>query len=290
MSKLDFKHHPDTDFRNVDDLSKVEACGEIHALREGINHHNRLYYVENKPEISDAVYDQLFRRLEDLEAAFPDLASENSPTQRVGAEPMEELARVEHAAPMLSLNAVFEADELASFLETVRRAAGEKKPRFIAEPKFDGVSIEVVYEQGDYLRGVTRGDGQTGEDVTANVRTIRSLPLSLQGGERKPPKQLAVRGEVLLPKEAFQQFNRERIERGEEPLANPRNAAAGTLRRLDPTQVAKRPLDIVFYDVLEVQGESFNTHWDELEQLRRWGLKTDTQNRRCSSKSRNLRS
>jgi len=285
MSKLDFRHNPDTDFKDVGDLSDEEARREVDALREGIEHHDHLYYVENRPEISDAVYDKLFRRLRALEEAFPELASESSPTRRVGAEPLDELTRVDHTAPMLSLNAVFEADEVKSFLDTVRRSAGKKNPGFVAEPKFDGVSVEVLYEKGEYVRGVTRGDGRTGEDVTANLRTIRSMPLSLQGAKKgnKPPERLAVRGEVLLPKEAFQQFNRERVERGEEPFANPRNAAAGTVRRLDPAEVARRPLDVVFYDLLAVEGQSFDTHADELEQLKRWGLKTDPHNRRCAS-------
>jgi len=286
VSQLDFRHDPDTDFRDLDDLWKDDARREVEALREGINHHDHLYYVENKPDISDAVYDRLFRRLEELEEAFPDLADENSPTRRVGAEPVEELERVEHTTAMLSLDAVFEAAEIESFLDTVRQASDTEKPALVAEPKFDGVSVEVIYEQGEYTRGATRGDGRTGEDVTANLRTIRSLPLTLSDGTKgeKPPGRLAVRGEVLLPREAFQQFNGERVERGEEPFANPRNAAAGTLRRLDPTEVARRPLDVVFYDVLDVEdGVSFDTHWDELKQLKRWGLKTDAHNRRCAS-------
>ena len=221
MSKPDFKHDPDTDFKHIGDLSKDEARREVEALREGIEHHDHRYYVEGKPEISDAAYDKLFRRLQNLEEAFPDLASENSPTRRVGAAPLDELKRVDHTAPMLSLHAAFEADEVESFLDTVRQSAGERKPRFVAEPKFDGVSVEVVYEQGEYVRGTTRGDGRTGQDVTANLRTIRSLPLSIKGGKTKKvlPEKLAVRGEVLLPKEAFQRFNRERLERGEEPFA-----------------------------------------------------------------------
>jgi len=282
MSELDFKDDPDADFPDTDSLSQDDARREVEALREGIAYHDHLYYVENKPEISDAVYDRLFRRLQDLEKAFPELESENSPTRRVGAEPMDELVRVEHASPLLSLNAVFESGEVASFLAAVRQADEETELRLVAEPKFDGVSVEVVYEGGEFVRGATRGDGRTGEDVTANLRTIRSLPLRLHGG-KKSPERLAVRGEVLLPKDAFQEFNRQRVEGGEEPFANPRNAAAGTLRRLDPAEVAQRPLDIVFYDVLEVEGKSFCTHWDELKQLKRWGLKTDKHNRRCSS-------
>jgi DNA ligase (NAD+) len=282
MSGLDFKHNPDTDFEEISELSEEQARREIEALREGIDYHDRLYYVENQPELSDAVYDKLFRRLQSLEETFPKFDSPNSPTRRVGAPPVDELARVEHTSPMLSLNAVFEAEEVDSFLETLGRHADEKPPRVVVEPKFDGVSVEAIYEQGEFVRGATRGDGRTGEDVTANLRTVRSLPLRLRD-EAKAPEMLAVRGEVFLPKGAFQELNRRRVERGRQPFANPRNAAAGTLRRLDPGEVAERPLDVIFYDVLRVEGSQSDTHWDELSQLKRWGLKTDRHNRRCSS-------
>jgi DNA ligase (NAD+) len=179
MSELDSKHNPGTDCRDPSALLEEEAHREVEALREGIDFHDHLYYVKNQPEISDSVYDKLSRRLQELEAGVPEPASENSPTRRVAAAPLDELTRVEHKAPMLSLNAVFEADELNSFLETIRRHADAKQPRLVVEPKFDGVSIEVIYERGEYVRGATRGDGRTGEDVTANLRTIRSLPLRL---------------------------------------------------------------------------------------------------------------
>ena len=284
MSKLDFKHDPDTRFTPLDDLSQEEARREVEALRDGIDYHDYRYYVENRPAIADSVYDQLFRRLRELEDAFPELASANSPTRRVGAPPLDDLHRVEHTRPMLSLNAVFEVEEVEAFLDRLREAAKDetpRTPRVVAEPKFDGVSVEVVFEEGEYIRGATRGDGRTGEDVTANLRTVRSLPLRLRGS--KPPDRLAVRGELFLPKAAFQELNRERVEQGEEPFANPRNAAAGAVRRLDPDEVARRPLDLIFYDVLQVDGASAATHWDELKQLKGWGLKTDAHNRRCAS-------
>jgi DNA ligase (NAD+) len=281
MSRLDFKHDPDTRFKPPNELSLEEARPEVEALREGIDYHDHRYYVENKPVIADSVYDRLFRRLQELEDAFPELASENSPTRRVGAAPLDELKRVEHIRPMLSLNAVFEADEVAAFLDRLRQSSNEQTPQVVAEPKFDGVSVEVLFDKGEYARGATRGDGRTGEDVTDNVRTVRSLPLRLRGS--KLPGSLAVRGELLLPKAAFHELNRERVERGEEPFANPRNAAAGTVRRLDPREVARRPLDIIFYDILYVEDAKFTTHWDELQQLKRWGLKTDAHNQRCSS-------
>jgi DNA ligase (NAD+) len=284
MSDRDFKHRPSADFESVDRLSREDARDEIQALREAIEYHDHLYYVENTPEISDAVYDKLFQRLEELERAFPEFDSENSPTRRVGAPPLDELPRVEHVAPMLSLNAVYESQELDSFVEMLHEETSDDTTTMVAEPKFDGVSVEVIYEHGSYARAATRGDGQTGEDVTANLRTVRSLPLKLREGRTIPPR-LAVRGEVVLPKAAFQDFNRQRIENGDEPFANPRNAAAGTLRRLDPGEVAQRPLDVVFYDILEIRsdGDGFTTHWDELKALQQWGLKTDEHVQRCRS-------
>ncbi|MGM0490999.1 MAG: NAD-dependent DNA ligase LigA [Planctomycetota bacterium] len=278
----DFKKNPDTRFRRIERLTKEQAEREAAALREGIEYHDHRYYVENNPEISDATYDKLFRRLQELEEAFPDLRVANSPTQRVGAEPLEELARVEHAAPMLSLQAVFEENELKSFLDTIRRHARDNEPQLVVEPKFDGVSVEVIYEHGQYARGATRGDGRTGEDITVNLRTVRSLPLRLRA-DQSPPTKVAIRGEVMLPKQAFQALNRARVEEGRAPFANPRNAVAGTVRRLDPREVAKLPLDLVFYDILWLEGEPINSHWEERKQLARWGLKTDQVSRRCGS-------
>ncbi len=286
MSEKDFRHHPDTNFENVSDLSKDDARDEVEALRDGIRYHDHLYYVENDPELSDAVYDKLFRRLQELEEAFPEFRSKNSPTRRIGAKPVDELKRVDHAAPLLSLHAVIEADEVGSFWDTVQSATKKQKVEVVVEPKFDGVSVEVIYHDGEYVRGATRGDGQTGEEITDHLRTIRTLPLRLKEDGATIPKQLAVRGEVFLPKAAFQELNRDRVEKGDEPFANPRNAAAGTLRRLDPSKVAERPLDIVFYDILSAQGISFETHWEELEKLGQWGLKTDQHNRQVSSKNK----
>lgn len=285
MAANDYKHQPKTEFDPIDELSRDEAQQQIDALREAIEYHDRRYYVENAPEISDAAYDSLFKRLKDLEDAFPEFDQSNSPTRRVGAEPLEELQRVEHTAPMLSLNAVFEPEDMNSFVELLRTHAADDSVSVVAEPKFDGISVEVVYNKGAYERGVTRGDGQTGEDISENLRTVRSLPLKLRSQAPVPDK-LAVRGEVILPKAAFQEFNRQRVERGDEPFANPRNAAAGTVRRLDPAEVAKRPLDIVFYDILEIQqddAQRSGSHWEELERLDQWGLKTDPNNRLCST-------
>lgn len=277
---MDFKKNPKTDFKDVDELSEKDAKEEVEALREGIEFHNYRYYVKNDPVISDASYDKLLARLQDLEEAFPDLQSEDSPTRRVGAPPADELKRVEHTETMLSLNAAIEASEIEDWFDFIARNSDEKDMEYVVEPKFDGVSVEVVYENGRFKYGATRGDGQTGEDISANLKTVRSLPLRLQ--QKDVPEKLAVRGEVFLPKEAFQQINQDRIESGKDPFANPRNACAGTVRRLESKIVARWPLDIFFYEILNIEGEDFNSHWDELRAFDRWGLKTNPQNRKFS--------
>lgn len=273
-SERDFRSNPPTDLAPVEELSAKEAEREIAALRDGIEYHDHKYYVENAPVISDEIYDRLFRRLQDLEAAFPGLGDPNSPTMRVGGEPMEGLEKVAHLAPMLSLNATRDASEVEDFLAFLRRETGSREPELVLEPKFDGLSLEVVYESGALVRAATRGDGTTGEDVTRNARTIRSLPLRL-ADRPGVPEVIAVRGEVILHKGAFQAVNRQRVERGEEPFANPRNAAAGTMRRLDPKAVAEASLDITFYDVLDARNTAFDSHWAALEAMRGWGLRTD---------------
>lgn len=266
------------DFKDVEELSEEGARQEAGELRREIDHHDHLYYIENRPEISDEAYDALFRRLQELEEAFPELRSATSPTRRVGAEPLDELRRVEHTAPMLSLEATLEASEVRRFFDRLRDVAGEA-PTLVTEPKLDGLSVEVVYEAGELSWGATRGDGRTGEDITENLKTIRSLPLRLGGG---PPSRVAVRGEVLMPKQAFQRINKERIERGATPYANPRNAAAGTMRRLESREVARHPLDLFVYDILSLEGEGPDTHWEELRRLRSWGFQVVALTRRCS--------
>ena len=262
-------------------LSRREARAEAEALREAIARHDRLYYVENRPQISDAAYDRLRRRLEALEEAFEELRTPDSPTTRVGAPPAVRLERVEHAAPMLSLQAAFERAEVEDFDRSVRqRAPG--RVRYALEPKFDGFSVEIVYRNGVFERGATRGDGLVGEDITRNLRSVRSIPLRLRHRQSAPGR-LVVRGEVFLRKQGFQAMNRERLERGEEPFANPRNAAAGMMRQLDPRRVAGRPFDAVFYDLLAVGGAPFASHAEVLRAFRRWGLRTDPLNRFASS-------
>jgi len=262
---------PPTDFDPVGELDREAAETQAERLREAIRFHDRRYYQEADPVVDDRTYDRLFDRLEELEDAF-DLDTEGSPTRRVGGEPLDELETVEHVAPMLSVDSSGDPDEVRTFDDRVRRtlaAAGrEGDLRYVCEPKFDGVSVEVVYEDGVYERAATRGDGEVGDDITRNVRTVGSVPERLADD---PPESLAVRGELFMPRDAFQAYNRELVERGEEPFANPRNAVAGTVRQLDPSVVAERPLDCVFFDVLEPSGE-FGSHWKRHETLEEWGL------------------
>lgn len=279
---MDYKKKPNTRFKKISDVSKDEARRQAQALREGIEYHDYWYYVKNAPKISDATYDKLFRRLEDLEEAFPDLATDDSPTQRIGAAPVDTLKKVQHASPMQSLHAVYKEDEVEDFDRRVQRETETKNADYVAEPKFDGLSIEVVYEDGTFTRGATRGDGQTGEDVSRNIKTIRAVPLHLRNGSQDVPDLLAVRGEIFMPKEAFQELNERRVEKGQDAFANPRNAAAGTIRQLDPGKVADMPLDVFFYEILEIRGQSFDSHWDMLQQLPKWGLKTEPHSRKCA--------
>ncbi len=279
---MDFRKNPSTDFKDIDTMSRKQAEEEIEALKEGIEYHNFLYYVKNRPEISDAVYDRLFHRLQQLEKAFPELESPDSPTRRVGAEPVSSLKKVRHAAPMLSLHAALAEKEIERFFRFAQENTPGGNAALVTEPKFDGVSIEVVYEKGTFACGTTRGDGETGEDISENLKTVHSIPLRLQGGET--PSKLAIRGEVFMVKKGFHELNRERVENGEEPFANPRNAAAGLLRQLDSKKIAGRPLDVRFYRILAMENAmEISSHWDVLEQFSRWGLKTDSHNGKCTS-------
>ena len=279
---MDFKKNPGTDFKEIDSLCKKEAQKEIEALREGLEYHNYLYYVKNQPKISDATYDRLFHRLKKLEEAFPEFQSETSPTRRVGAPPVDKLKKVRHTSPMLSLNAVLEEKEVEEFVDFVRRNTKTDKLRFVLEPKFDGFSVEVAYKNGEFQYGATRGDGREGEDISENLKTIGSLPLRLQEVKSRPDF-LAVRGEVFMTKDGFQALNKERLEQGQEPFANPRNAAAGLMRQLDSKMVAGKPLDLVFYDILQIKGHEFTSDWEALKEFPEWGLKTDPHNQRGSS-------
>ncbi|RLF37741.1 MAG: DNA ligase (NAD(+)) LigA [Thermoplasmata archaeon] len=261
-------------------ISKEEAKKRIEWLRKEIRRHDYLYYVLNKPEISDAEYDKLMRELQELEEMYPDLITPDSPTQRVGAPPAKEFKTVTHLKPMLSLDNAFKEEEMRKFDERIRRELGKEKISYVAEPKLDGLSVELVYENGIFVRGSTRGDGINGEDVTENLKTIRAVPLRLREANGVPSR-LAVRGEVIMHIKDFEELNKKLIERGEEPLANPRNAAAGSLRRLDPKETAERPLDIFFYEVMVAEGVKIETQWDALHYLREWGLKTNPLIRKC---------
>src|SRR5213080_745714 len=246
---------------------------EVERLRREIEHHNYRYYVLDDPLVSDAEYDTLFRRLEQLEAEHPELASPDSPTQRVGAMPLEKFETVRHRHPMLSLNNIATREEMAEFDARIRKFLNLERVEYVGEPKIDGVAVELVYEDGVLTTGSTRGDGVVGENVTPNIRTIRSVPLRLQRGSEPVPELLEVRGEVYLPIEAFRRLNREREEAGQPVFANPRNAAAGSLKQLDPRVTASRPLALVCHGVGEVRGVKLSRHWEALEAFQGWGLR-----------------
>lgn len=251
----------------------------LRSLRDALHRHNYLYYVLDAPEIPDSEYDKLFRELLELERAFPDLRTPDSPSQRVGAAPLKEFGEVRHVVPMLSLDNAFSDDEVRAFDARVRERLGDDGPvAYAAEPKLDGLAISLTYEHGVLSRGATRGDGSVGEDVTPNVRTIASIPLRLQG--RGYPAALEVRGEIYMPKQAFEELNRRQLERGEKIFANPRNAAAGGLRQLDSRVTAARNLEFFAYAWGEVRdGAWLDTHSRVLARWRDWGLRTNPENR-----------
>lgn len=263
-------------------LSKGEAQKRIGELREGLNRHNYLYYVLDQPEISDAEYDRLYRELADLEAQYPELITADSPTQRVGGEPVAGFRSVRHRVPLLSLNNAFSEQELRDFDQRIKRATGAEDPAYVAELKIDGLTVALTYEDGVLVQGATRGDGVTGEEITANIKTIRTIPLRLRGN---PPRQLVVRGEVYMKRVDFAELNRVREERGEALFANPRNAAAGSLRQLDPKVTATRRLDAFFYDLLwwEGAGKAPDTQWEAISQLKEWGFKVNPASALCPS-------
>ncbi|MCZ6560828.1 MAG: NAD-dependent DNA ligase LigA, partial [Gammaproteobacteria bacterium] len=244
-------------------------------LREQIRHHNHLYYVLDDPEISDARYDRLLLELDKLESDHPDLITSDSPTQRVGAEPIKAFAQVRHRLPMLSLANAFDENELRDFDRRVRgrlKITDSEKVEYVGEPKLDGLAVSVLFEDGKLIRAATRGDGSTGEDVTHNIKTIQAIPLRLSGSDYPPL--LEVRGEVFMPRAGFEEMNSRAREQGEKEFVNPRNAAAGSLRQLDPRITAKRPLDIYFYGIgLVTDGHTSSTHEAGMQLLRKWGLK-----------------
>jgi DNA ligase (NAD+) len=266
----------------------IEPARRVAALRESIRAADHAYYVLDQPVLSDAEYDRLMRELAALEEAHPALATPDSPTRRVSGAPSERFAKVLHREPMLSLGNVQSDEELDEFDARVRRLLGlpeGQAPGYVAEPKLDGLAVELVYEDGVFARGSTRGDGVNGEDVTANLRTIgglganRGVPARLAG---RPPPRLEVRGEVLLQKKHFEAMNQQLLRRGEEPFANPRNAAAGSLRQLDWRITATRPLSFIAYEALVPgQEKAWATHVEKLEALATLGFETNPENRRC---------
>jgi DNA ligase (NAD+) len=248
----------------------------VRELREQLHYHNYRYYVLDEPVISDAEYDRLFRELEELEAAYPDLVTPDSPTQRIGAAPLDKFETVPHRQPMLSLENAFSEGEAREFEARIRRfLRTDETFDYVVEPKMDGCAVELVYEHGRLTVGSTRGDGYRGENVTQNLKTLRTIPLRLLEKEEPAPALLEVRGEVYMDLAEFRKLNEQRQARGEPPFANPRNAAAGSLRQLDPAVTASRPLFIYCYGVGEVSGGRFETHWDLLQSLKKWGLRVN---------------
>ncbi len=251
-------------------MNMEEAAKRAEELRRQLNHHNYRYYVLDDPVISDAEYDEMMRELRAIEESFPHLTTPDSPTRRVGAPPSEAFKPVNHLARMLSLDNVFNQEELRTWLDRVERQAGQRL-EFVCELKIDGAGIALTYENGVFVRGATRGDGITGEDITANLRTIRPLPLRLMGDD--PPALLEVKGEAFMPRSSFEELNRRREEEGQPPFANPRNAAAGSLRQLDPAVTASRRLDLLVYELAYLEGrERPPRHHQALELMREWGF------------------
>ena len=259
----------------------ADVAAEVARLRDEIQCHDYRYHVLASPKISDAEYDALFRRLVDLEAAHPDLVTPDSPTQRVGAPPAEGFASVAHGVPMRSLSNAFTAEEIRDFDRRVRKLLGTDEVTYVAEPKLDGLSVELVYRDGTFVQGSTRGDGVNGEAVTGNLRTIRTVPLRLRTEEGLAPRLLEVRGEVYLAKEDLRRLNAERERDGLAPFANPRNLAAGSLRQLDPKVTAARRLRFYGYDVGRVVGLEIPTQEDLLAALVRLGIPTNPLYRVC---------
>ena len=256
----------------------VDVEKDIEKLREEIRYHEHRYYVLMEPEISDVKFDGLMHRLQEMEKEHPDLVTPDSPTQRVGGQPAEEFSKVRHSAPMLSLDNTYSVDELRDFDRRVRELSGREQVSYVAELKLDGLSMALSYEDGILNRGLTRGDGVIGEDVTQNVKTIRSVPLKVDSGKLGAighPRKFEVRGEVIMTHRAFRQANEQREKNDEQPFANPRNAAAGTIRQLDPRIVAQRNLDIFVYYLLVNGRPPLKEHWKVLDTLKDLGFKVN---------------
>ncbi len=250
------------------------AHQQHHNIAQQLHHHNYCYHTLDQPEISDAEYDQLLQKLLSIEEQFPELATPDSPSQRVGSQPLDGFSPAAHAKPMLSLENAFDAEDLRDFDSRIKRFLSRvENLEYLCEPKLDGVAVALTYQRGKLIRGATRGDGTTGEDITQNVRTIGAIPLQLQGDY---PQQLEVRGEIYMELEAFQVLNKQRREEGEATFANPRNLTAGSLRQLDSKLTAARPLTISCYGIGISSDRTLKTHKETLESLQRWGLKVNS--------------
>ena len=258
-------------------LSLKQAAQKIQKLRTGIKYHEKKYYVDNDPQISDYEFDMLVKELEKLEKQFPELITPESPTQRVGEQPVAGFESVEHRTPMLSLDNCYTIEELREFEERIKRIIPKEKIEYVVELKIDGLGISTIYRDGKYFQAVSRGDGFRGDDVSPNVKTIRSFPLIVN-----EPLEIEVRGEVYLPFQSFQKINKERSKMREPLFANPRNAAAGSLRLLDPKQVASRHLDVFLYSIF-IDRKEQTSQWKNLKTLRDLGFKTNPSSRRCSN-------
>jgi DNA ligase (NAD+) len=247
---------------------KMDAKSRIEILRKELTVHNHAYYLLDKPSISDFEFDKLLDELIQLELSHPEYYDPNSPSQRVGGDINKNFTTVKHIRPMLSLGNTYSDEELRDFDKRIRKSVTEAFT-YVCELKYDGVSISLHYENGSLKQAITRGDGTQGDDVTSNVRTIKSIPLKLQGN---PPEKFEIRGEIFMPHKGFEQMNNERLQAGAEAFANPRNAASGTLKLQDSSIVAKRPLDCFLYHVL---GESIDvdSHFDKLKEAKKWGFK-----------------
>ena len=258
---------------------------EVEALRRDIDHHNYRYYVLDDPEIADAEYDRLLRRLEEIEAAWPDFSSPDSPTQRVGARvPTAGFKVITRTVPMLSIDNAMDEEEVREWRERLIRAVGPAgETGYVCEPKMDGTAVELVYEKGSLVQASTRGDGVNGEDVTANARTIRAIPLRLRTDGPKPPALLSVRGEIYMRKTDFERINQKQAEAGEKLYANPRNTAAGSLKQIDPRVTAERPLRFFAYGAAGLARTGIHSQWESLEAFKAWGLPVNPLSQRCDS-------
>ncbi|HZO27403.1 MAG TPA: NAD-dependent DNA ligase LigA, partial [Chloroflexota bacterium] len=262
----------------VEDLATTQQ--RVEELRQQINYHNYRYHVADDPEITDGEYDALMRELRALEEEHPELQSPDSPTQRVGGAPSEKFAVVEHAIPMLSLSNAFSEAELRAWYARATRLLGREIHGFVLEPKIDGLAVALIYRNGKLAIGATRGDGLRGDDITPNIRTIRSVPLTLADD---PPELIEVRGEVYLTRAAFEKINEERAAAGQPLFMNPRNCAAGSLRQLDPRITATRPLDMFIYALGQVSENEPRHHWEAIQRFRELGLKTNPNNTRVET-------